>query len=479
MNKDFNRSITHGFIWSLLERSSSKIVLFVLQLVLARILVPEDYGLCALLLIFVNIGTIIITSGFPSALIQKKDVSRLDYSSIFYLCLFSSLFFYIVLFFTAPLIASFFDDIRMVSMLRVLAISLPIGAYNSLQITFLKREIRFKPIFISNVIAAIISAIVSIVMAIHGYGAWVIIYQYLVNITIITIILFFYTKWIPSLEFSVSNVKGLFSFGWKYMATSLTASIAQDLYTAVIGKVFNKSQLGTYDTGNKISQTITDTVTSGMTSVLFPVFAKLQDSPQDVKLYLKKANQLSCFIVFPLIIGIIPLSEPLTVLILTDKWIDAVPFMQISCFMFALYPLHYSNMQAISGRGLAGKSLKIEIYKKISQLIFLILTLPISLMMVAIGRVLSSYIELYIIMRPNKKLISYNPSHQIRDVLPSLIIAFISAGLMYIVHLGMDSTIPLIEIIAQIIICITSYLGLSYIFNRTLFSRLLSIIKRH
>lgn len=477
MTKEFNQNIAHGFFWSILERFSSKIVLFILQLVLARLLIPEDYGLCALMLIFINLGGILITSGFPSALIQKKNVSKLDYSSIFYLCLTTSIVFYLILWFSAPVIAEFFEDSRMVLMIRILALSLPIGAYNSLQITILKRNISFKPIFISNAIAAVASAIVSIVLAIKGYGAWSIIFQYIVNVGFTTIILFFYTKWIPSVEFSMSNVKSLFSFGWKYMATSLTSSIAQDIYTAAIGKTYNKSQLGIYDTGIKISQNITDTVTNGMSSVLFPVFAKLQDSPPDVKLYLKSINQLACFLIFPLMIGLIPLSKPLILLILTEKWIESVPFMQISCLMFALYPLHYSNMQAISGRGFAGKSLKIEIYKKISQLTILAVTLPFSLILVAFGRIISSFVELYIIMIPNKQLIDYSPIQQIKDVFPSLINALLSMFCMFAIHLMLDSATPIIDILLQIIVCVMVYYLLSYINNRTILRKFFSIIK--
>lgn len=475
----FKTQVTKGFIWATLERFSSRIVLFILQLILARILVPEDYGLCALLLIFINISTILITSGFPSSLIQKKVVTSLDYSSVLYFCLTIAFLLYILLYVASPFVADFFNDERMVKMLRVLAIILPIGAYNSLQITILKRDLKFKPIFIANFTAALISAIISIYMAYKKQGAWAIIYQYIINIGVITLILFLYIRWIPKLEFSLNNIKQIYSFGWKYMVTSLTASIATDIYTGCIGKVFNKSQLGTFDTGNKISQTITDTVTSGLSSVLFPVFSKLQDSPQDIKLYLRKANQYSCFIIFPLILGLIPLSTPLVKLILTEKWIGAVPYMQISCLMFMLYPLHYTNMQAIAGSGHAGKALKIELLKKTSQLIILAITLPFTLMIVAIGRVLSSYIELYIIMKPNKNLIAYSPSQQFKDVIGILIISLFATGGMYGIHCIYSYGSLYIEVLLQLIVGISMYLLLSKIFNNHLYTEVLTLLKKH
>lgn len=460
-------SLKKGLFWSLSERVATKASQFILQVVLARLLVPDDYGVCVLLLAFVNVAMIFIDSGFSSALVQKKDIKSVDFSSVFHLSIFISILIYIALFISAPEIATFYNDGRITNLLRVVSLSLIIGAYNSVQTAILRKKLLFKFLFTSNVSGIVISAIVSIYMAFAGYGAWAIVMQYLVNRIVITITLCIQIKWFPRLEFSYQRVKVLFNFGWKVLATNFLSTIVTNLYSAVIGKAFTKAELGLYDTGNKISSAISDTFISSLSNVLFPVFSKIQDDRDSIKRYIRETNVGSTFIMFPLMFGLAACSYPIVEIVLTHKWIDAVPFMQMSCLLYASYPLHIANIQALNAIGRSDVALKNEIQKKTLDVIFLFLTIHFSLYWVAFGRVVTSVIALYINMKPNTKFLNYSMLEQLRDVVRNFIISMISAVLMYAVYIVYkDNMIILLTI--QIILGITSYLLLSYLFNKAL-----------
>ena len=357
-----------------MERIGTKVVQFSLQLLLARLLVPEDYGLCALLLAFINIATVFVNSGLNTALIQKKEADSLDFSSVLYLSLSISVILYVILFFLSPFIADFFNDKRLSLLMRVLAVSLIIGAFNSVQLSVLTRNMQFRKLFIANLLGMIVSAVVSIVMAMNGFGVWSIVIQYLINRLVVTLALFALVRWMPKLEFSWIRIKSLFSFGWKCMTTNFLSTIVTDIYIAVVGKFYPKSQLGVYDTGNKIPATISETFSSSLGNVLFPAFSKLQNDIPQLRAIVAKSNKISSFLIAPIMFAIIASAHPIISILLTDKWIGAVPFLQMACLLYALYPLHIANISAISAIGRSDVTLKCGIQKKIVDLSFLAVT---------------------------------------------------------------------------------------------------------
>lgn len=472
-----NNSIKHNFLWAFSERVSSKIVLFILQLFLARLLAPADYGLLAILLIFVNIATILVNSGLPSSLIQRKDIEPDDFSSVFNLTFTFSLIFYCIIYFSAPFISTFFDDDRISLMLRVISLTLMTGAYNSVQRAILSRELRFKELFKANLSGAIASAIISIIIAFAGFGVWAIIFQYIANQVVSSIVVLYYIRWIPKLRFNLVRVKSLWAFGWKYMLTSIISMISNDIYTAVIGKVFTKTQLGEYDTGNKIPQTISDTFSSSMSSVLFPSFSKIQEDKEQMKQYVRKINTLSSFIMFPLMFGLVAIATPLITIVLTDKWAGAIPYFQLACIMYAFYPLHIANIQAISARGYVHITLRNEILKKMVELLSLAILCQFGLYWVAFGRVASSIVALAINMYPNSRLLDYTIRQQIKDILPTLIIAIIASSVAYAVLLIPELNSCYIAVSLQIITGVVAYGLLSMLLNKKMVIQLVNQIR--
>lgn len=467
MGENLGSKVKHGIFWTFGERISSKGIQFLLQLVLARILVPEDYGLCALLLAFVNIATVLINSGLNTALIQKKNSDSIDFSSVFYVSLILACSLYALLFLCAPSIANFFNDTRISLLLRVISITLIIGSFNSIQVAYLTKQFNFRKLFIGNFVGVLISAIASILMALNNLGVWAIVGQYVINRIIVTITLLFLVRWRPKWEFSISRVQNLWKFGWKCMMSSLLSTIVTDIYTTVVGKFYTKTQLGAYDTGNKIPSTVSETFTSSLGSVLFPAFTTLQDNTELLKYYVKKANKISSFLMVPLMFILIVMSESIIKIILTDKWLIAVPFMQMACLIYALYPIHSANLQAINAIGRSDIALKVEIQKKIVDLSLLAIMVNFSIYWVALGRVVTSIIALWINMRPNKKFLNYSFKEQIVDISPTIIISAIVATCIYI--MGLYSHFNLFAtVFTQIIMAIGLYLLISYFFNRNL-----------
>lgn len=474
MSDNIGAKVRSGMIWTFMERIGTKVVQFSLQLLLARLLVPEDYGLCALLLAFINIATVFVNSGLNTALIQKKEADSLDFSSVLYLSLSISVILYVILFFLSPFIADFFNDKRLSLLMRVLAVSLIIGAFNSVQLSVLTRNMQFRKLFIANLLGMIVSAVVSIVMAMNGFGVWSIVIQYLINRLVVTLALFALVRWMPKLEFSWIRIKSLFSFGWKCMTTNFLSTIVTDIYIAVVGKFYPKSQLGVYDTGNKIPATISETFSSSLGNVLFPAFSKLQNDIPQLRAIVAKSNKISSFLIAPIMFAIIASAHPIISILLTDKWIGAVPFLQMACLLYALYPLHIANISAISAIGRSDVTLKCEIQKKIVDLSFLALTVNFSIYWVALGRVLTSFVSLWINMRPNKKFLQYDVWQQIVDIIPTFIIAVVMCASMFLVDLFELSIV--IGLTTKILIGLIVYLLLSYMFNRQTMISVLNII---
>lgn len=475
MSDNITQQIKKGVFWTFSERLSAKVVQFILQLVLARLLAPDDYGLSALILAFVNIANIFVIGGFNTALIQKKEFVRVDYSSVFFVSMAFALLLYLILYLCSPAIAKFFDDYRIVSLLRVISLSLIIGSYSSIQVAYLTKKMQFKKLFSANIIGVTISAIVSIIMAVKGLGVWALVFQYLINRLVVLIALHVLVKWRPYFEFSMKSIRSLFSYGWKCMSSNFLSTIVTDLYTTVIGKFYPKSQLGVYDAGLKMPSTVTETFTSALGSVLFPAFSSMQDDKNLLKQYLKKANETSSFIVFPIVFAMAAMAKPLILFLLTDKWAGAIPFMQIACLLFCFYPLHINSLQVINSIGKSDVMLKNEILKKIIDLSFLTVTINFNLYWVAIGRAITSLIAVFINIRPVETFIGYTIRQQLRDICPALNISIAASLITYLcLYIPIGSNI--VMILLQLFVFVTVYLCLSFIFNKSLLKRVIRLI---
>lgn len=469
--------IVSGLVWKLMERFGVQGVQFVLQIILARLLDPEHYGVLSLMVIFTSLANIFVQNGFNTALIQNKDVTEEDYSSVLWVSLCVSIGLYVLLFFCAPWIADFYNMPDIIAPFRVLCLMLIPGAFNSVQLAKISREMNFKQVFKSNVAAIVTSGIVGIVLAYLGAGLWALVAQSLVNVIVVCIVMWFTVKWRPRLVCNFSRIKILFSFGWKLLLSSLLDTLYQDLRSLVIGKKYDSGTLGFYNRGKQFPQFVINAVNGAVQSVMLPAMSEKQDNKKQVKSLMRNSMMFSAYIIFPMMAGLAAVAEPLVVLLLTDKWLPSVPYMQIYCFTFAFSPVHACNLQAINAMGRSDLFLKLEIIKKIYGMIVLAIAVfcfetPIAIAMTGF---ITTWIGWFVNSYPNKKLLSYSYLEQIMDIIPSLVMALIMCGgVLLIGNIGLS---PFLLLVVEIISGVIIYILLSAIFKPRPYVLIMSKVK--
>ena len=427
--------VLSSFIWKFLERFGTVGFQFILQIFLARLLSPEDYGAIALITVFITIANVFVQSGFNTALIQQKQVLEEDYSSVFWISMLVASVCYIFIFLFSPFIAEFYNMPILKSVLRVLALTLFFGAYNSIQVAKISREFKFKNLFFSSLIAIIISGVLGIVLALYKFGVWALVFQQLSNQLIISFVLYFRVNWKLKLMVNMDRVRVLFNFGSKLLLSSLIDVIYNNIYSLVIGKVYDSSTLGYYNRADQFPNLIVYNVNGSIQSVILPALSEYQDDKPKVKEMVRKAMSVSSFLVFPLMMGMAICAEPIVSLILTDKWLPCVPYLQILCLSYMLWPIHTANLQAINALGRSDIYLKLEVIKKIIGIISLLISLPFGVIVMVYMKLVTGIISTFVNSYPNKKLLDYSYIHQIIDLLPALLLSII----MSIVVLGIDS----------------------------------------
>ncbi len=471
------KSISAGLFWKLMERFGAQGIQFVLQIVLARLLAPEYYGVLSLMLVFTTLGNVFIQNGFNTSLVQNKDVTEEDYSSVFWVTLMISGLLYAVLFFTAPLIAAFYEMPEIIAPLRVLALLFFPGTMNSVQLAKVSRELDFKKIFTSNILAVLVSGIIGVVIAYRGGGIWALVVQNLSNITIACVVMWFTVEFRPKWVVNFKRVRILFSFGWKLLVSSLLDTLYQDLRTLVIGKKYDEKTLGFYNRGKQFPQFFITSINGAIQSVMLPVMSREQENAGEVKELMRKGMSVSSFLIFPMMAGLAAVAEPLVKLLLTEKWLPCVPYVQICCFTFALYPVHTTNLQAINAMGRSDIFLKLEIIKKVQGVLVLaaVVALFNDPMAIAISGIFTTITSSIINAYPNKKLIGYSYFEQMRDLLPSFAVAMT----MFAIVLAMGQLpLPSMLLLAvQILTGILVYFLMAHLFRLRPYKDVVAIVK--
>lgn len=473
-----NSKIAKGFIWKLLERFSVQGIQFILQVILARLLDPEHYGFLSLMLIFITIANVFIQNGFNTALIQNKDVTEEDYSSVFWVTLVISIFLYGVVSIAAPFISVFYAMPDIVLPLRVIALVLIPGAFNSIQLAKVSKKMDFRKVFFSNIGGILISGIVGIALAFMGAGLWALVVQYLLNILVACIVMSFSVKWIPHFTINWTRIKVLFTFGWKLLVSGLLDTLYQDLRSLVIGKKYDSSTLGYYNRGKQFPQFIVNAVNGTVQSVMLPAMSEKQDNMQSVKILARHSIMISTYIMMPLMAGLAGVATATVSLLLTDKWLPCVPYMQIYCFSLAFYPVHSCNLQAINAVGRSDIFLKLEIVKKVIGVGFLIIAVfcfdsPIA---IAATGMLTTLISCFINAFPNKRLINYSYVEQMHDILPSFLLSIAMFAIVLLIEKFHFSNFT--TLVIQIITGAIFYIFFSFLFKLEPFRIILKMSKR-
>lgn len=457
--------IIKSLFYKFIERCGYQGIAFIVQIVLARLLDPTDYGMLTLLTIFTQIAQVFVQSGFNTALIQRKDTTEKDYSSVFYVSITIAVLLYGILFFASPIIADFYDMPELTGVMRVLALILIPGAFNSIQNAKVAKEMQFKKLMYSTLGAVVISGTVGIAMAYMGFGVWALVAQQLTNSVAICVIMMFCVRWRPKLVFELDRVKVLFSFGWKLLCSNLIDTLYRDLRSLVIGKKYDSGTLGYYNRGKQFPELIIININSAVQSVMLPALAKHQNDKARMKAMMRRSIVTSSFVIFPIVMGLAVTAEPLVSVILTDKWLPCVPYLQIYCFSFAFYPIHSANLQALNAQGRSDIFLKLEIIKKLYGIVVLLVTVfcfhsPIA---IAMGGVVTTIISCLVNAAPNKKLLNYSYSEQLKDILPSMGISVIMGALVYCVQfLGLAAWLTLL---IQLPLGIITYIALAELFR--------------
>ena len=470
-------SVISNFIWRFAERVGAQLVAFIVSIVLARILDPDAYGIVALITVITVIMQVFVDSGLGNALIQKKDADNLDFSTVFYTNIAFCSVLYIVLFFWAPFIASFYRDATLIPYIRVLGLTVLISGIKNVQQAYVSRNMLFKKFFFSTLGGTIAAGIVGIIMAVMGAGVWALVAQQVINLTIDTIILWITVKWRPELKFSFERLKGLFGFGWKLLASALIDTVYTNIRQLIIGRMYSSANLAQYNRGRQFPNLIVQNVNTSIESVLLPAMSHEQDDKDHVRSMTRRSIKTSTYIMAPLMMGLAFIGEPLIDLVLTDKWLPCVPFMRIFCITFMFYPIHTANLNAIKALGRSDLFLKLEIWKKVVGMVALLSTMWISVEAMAYSLLATSVCSQIINSWPNKKLLAYGYAQQLKDIIPGITLAVFMGCCIYPIQLlGLNNILTLC---IQVPLGILIYLTGSIIFKMESFLYLSNIAKSY
>lgn len=469
------KNVVKNFFWRFAERCGAQLVTFVVSIVLARILNPKDYGTIALVTVFTTILQVFVDSGLGTALIQKKDADDLDFSSVFYFNFIVCMVLYAGMFMAAPYIAVFYKDTTLTPVIRVISLTIVISGVKGIQQAYVSKNMLFKRFFFSTIGGTIFSAVLGIAMAYMGFGVWALVAQQLSNTAIDTLILWLTVRWRPKKMFSFERLKGLFSFGWKLLVSSLLDTAYNNLRNLIIGKLYSSSDLAFYNQGDKFPKVIVTNINTSIDSVLLPTMSVEQDNPERIKQMTRRAIKTSTYVMAPLMMGLAFCAEPVVRLILTDKWIPCIPFLRIFCITYMFWPVHTANLNAINAMGRSDWFLRLEIVKKIVGLIILLSTMWFGVMAMAYSLLLSSVLSQIINSWPNRKLLGYGYLEQVRDFAPGILLA---AGMGICVYFVGYLPLPMIiTLLIQIVLGAIIYIAASAILKLEEFEYLLGMVK--
>ena len=462
-------------IWRFMERIGAQAVAFVVEIILARLIVPEAFGIIALVTVFINILQVFVDSGMGNALIQKKNADDLDFSSVFYFNMAMCIVLYGLMFVAAPFIADFYNMPDLTPIVRVLSLMLVVSGVRNIQQAYVSRHLMFKRFFYATLGGTVLAAVVGIGMAYKGFGVWAVVAQQLCRATSAAVILWLTVKWRPKLMFSLERLKGLFSYGWKLLISALIDVGYNNLRKLIIGKLYTASDLSFYDRASYFPCFIVGNINTSIDSVLLPTMSAEQDDKSRVRAMTRRAIKTSTYLMMPCMVGLAVCAEPVVRLILTEKWLPCVPFLRIFCFTYAFYPIHTANLNAIKALGRSDLFLKLEILKKIVGLTAILSTMWISVLAMAYSALVTSILFQIINSWPNRKLLDYKYGDQFKDMLPQILLSLGMGAVVYCVSfIGLNDILTLL---IQIPLGGVLYLAGSKLFKIDSFEYLLSMIQ--
>lgn len=465
-----------GVFWSAVDRFSTQGISFVFSILIARILLPSDYGVVAMLNIFMAVSRAFIDSGFGTALIRKPDRTEEDYCTVFYFNIVVAIVFYLLLWAASPYIARFYEVPMLEDVTKVVALSLVFSSLSGVHGAKLSIDINFKTRAKISVAVTVVTGALGLWMAYKGYGVWALVIQSVLSSLLSSILLWIYVRWIPGPVFSWKSFREMFSFGSKLLASGLLDTIYNNVYTLVIGKIFSPSALGYYSKASAFAQFPSSNITSVLQGVTFPVMSSIQTEEERLGSAYKRFLRLSAFVIFPLMTGLAAVADPLIRIVLTDKWEDSIYLLQIICFSMMWYPIHAINLNLLQVKGRSDFFLKLEIIKKIQGVIVLCITVPLGLVAMCYGMIVSSVLCLVYNAYYTRRLIDYGFGKQMKDLMHILVHSLVMSAIAWgIVHLAQ----PLwLQLTAGVLAGAVYYLAGAYLMKFEELDMLLSLLRK-
>ena len=472
------KKILSSLIYKFSERLLVKGLGLIISIVLARLLSPTEFGQIAIIMVFINLSIVLIDSGLGAALVQDKDVSERDYSTVFYISISIAVILICILWLISPVVSDYYKEPVLIMPLRVYSLSLLFYVVCSIAQAKLQREMKFKQMMWCNLIASVVSGCIGIWAAYNGFGIWTLILYYLSSPVITSILLLYAARWYPKLIFSWNRAKILFAFGSRMLVSGFLCSLYNDVRTLIIGKVYSPIDLGYYNRGEQLPTVVSQTLDSALQSVMFPIMSGVQESPVEVKSILKRTLSISALIVSPIMFAMSVMASPIIELLLTSKWLPAVPYMQCICIGCAALPLSSSCLVAIKSMGKGGLYMKLEFIRRLIMLIILLCSVFCfdSVLAIALGFAISSWIDYIVVALVMKALLEYTLREQFYDIVRQLLSALLMSVCMYsitIFSLSCHITLSL-----QVLVGIGSYAMLCYVLKIESFRYIVSLLRK-
>ena len=464
-----------GVLWSFAQQLSTRGIGVFVTLLLAQFLEPKDFGLVAMMAIFIAVANSLMESGFKDALIQKNNVTQCDFSTAFYSNLIIGMLAYILLYIAAPIIANFYEEVRLISLVRVVGLVIMINSFQVVQIAILSCSLDFKAHVKASLPASIISGITAVTLAYFGFGVWALVVQMILAALLTTLFLWSMRMWRPTLEFNFKSAGELFNFGYKLFLSGLLDTVFRNLYVVAIAKLFSATIAGYYFFADKIKELILSQLVSAIQTVTYPALATMQDDNIRLKAGYRKVIKITTIILFPAMLFIASLAEPLYRVLLPDNWLPSVSYLQLMCIAGLMYPLHAINLNILKVKGRSDLFLYLEIIKKFFIVLILSVSLQFGVFGILIGQIVSSVLAYIPNSYYSAKLINYSVSEQVKDFLPGLILSVFAAGVTY-TAIEYSTQTPLIELAVFGTLASLIYLGLGYLLKLSAFKLMEEIV---
>lgn len=466
--------VISAFRWSFIERSLYQIIHFSFSIIIARLLDPSHFGLIGMISIFIAISTLIIDGGYGHAIIRDNNAKNKEFSAVFFFNIFISCSLYLVLFITAPYIASFYEEPSLKAIIRIISLTIITNSFCIVQDSILIKELKFKKISFINIGSIIVSGIVSISVALSGGGVWALVFQQL-SLSIVKVFLYWYfSKWKPTLDFRISTIKKYHSFTFTLLSIGLLNVIYDNIYNLLIGKIYSTQSLGYYTQAMRMQQIPTQNITSIVMKVSFPALSAVQEDNEKMRSYYKQIFTILFFIITPIMLILMVVAQPFFEIILTKKWLSSVSFFQLLCIIGITYPLNtvLGNVYKVKNRLIT--ALYIRISEKIAITLVILITMKINIMTMIIGLVAVNILLLLVNMIFAGNLIQYNIFQQFRDLITTFLVASFSIFVAYLIGFLIDNN--LLKLVLQLLVGSIFYLALSYIFNKKILMKLLTLL---